>query len=260
MNVARFNGLGRGNYSTVDEFSPAVDAAGNYTTPAAGVAYGPATYSWSYQGNAVNPLHSENISGAHRLPNGNTLLCSGTVGLFLEVTTAGDIVWKYICPVEKSGILTQGDTLPNDPARLGEKLNSVFRITRYPPDYAGFTGRDLTPGDFVEKYRTDVSAVPQSDAVAVLGPNRPNPLGSVTDIPFTLARAGYVQLTVYDLLGRRVASVFDGWAEAGTHFARFDAQHADGAAAPGAYIAVLRCGEHIGRRVMLRGSSGSAAR
>lgn len=248
------NGLGRGNYSTVDEFSPAVDAAGNYTTPAAGVAYGPATYSWSYQGNAANPLYSENISGAHRLPNGNTLLCSGTVGLFLEVTTAGDIVWKYICPVEKSGILTQGDTLPNDPARPGEKLNSVFRITRYPPDYAAFTGRDLTPGDFVEKYRTDVSVIPEDAAAAVLGANYPNPFSTETVIPFSLTRAAAVTLSVHDLLGRRVALLHDGWSGAGQHQVRFDASKR--AASSGLYLVELRCGSHVQRRLLVLETSG----
>jgi hypothetical protein len=31
-------------------------------------------------------------------------------------------------------------------------MNSVFRVYKYPEYYAAFTGRTLTPGDFVEKY------------------------------------------------------------------------------------------------------------
>lgn len=144
------NGLGRGVYSTVEEFTPAVDASGNYTMVAGSVA-NPANYTWVYKGTTANPMYSENISGAHRLPNGNTIICSGTVGQFLEVTTAGDIVWKYICPVAATGPLTQGAAIPEDAARTGELMNSVFRVYKYPLDYAAFKGRTLTAGNTVEK-------------------------------------------------------------------------------------------------------------
>lgn len=149
-NITCFNnGLGRGDYSTVDEFTPAVDASGNYTMVAGSVA-GPANFTWTYQGTSTNPMYSENISGAHRLPNGNTIICSGTVGLFLEVNSSKEIVWKYICPVAGSGPLTQGATIPSDPARTAELMNSVFRVYKYPTDYAAFNGRTLTPGRKVE--------------------------------------------------------------------------------------------------------------
>lgn len=145
------NGLGRGNYSTVDEFTPAINADGSYSV-VAGSAFGPATYTWTYQGTTAAPMYSENISGAHRLPNGNTIICSGTVGRFLEVTSDKEIVWEYICPVEKTGVITQGNKPADDPARADETMNSVFRVYKYPVDYAAFTGKVLTPGDFIEIY------------------------------------------------------------------------------------------------------------
>jgi hypothetical protein len=145
------NGLGRGNYSTVDEFTPAVNSDGSYSI-AAGSAFSPSTYTWTYQGTSTNPMYSENISGAHRLPNGNTIICSGTVGRFIEVTSASEIVWEYICPVEKTGVITQGKYPAEDPARADETMNSVFRVYKYPVDYAAFTGKTLTPGDYIEIY------------------------------------------------------------------------------------------------------------
>jgi hypothetical protein len=145
------NGLGRGDYSTVDEFTPAVDASGNYSI-ISGSAFAPANFTWTYKGTTADPMYSENISGAYRLPNGNTIICSGTVGLFLEVTSAGEIVWKYICPVQASGPITQGNKPDEDAARAGETMNSVFRVYKYPPSYAAFTGKTLTPGDYVELY------------------------------------------------------------------------------------------------------------
>jgi hypothetical protein len=152
------NGLGRGGtftYSTVDEFTPTVDANGNYTITT-GSAYTPKDFTWTYKGNVKDSLYSENISGAFRLPNGNTLICSGTIGKFLEVNSAGEIVWKYICPVELTGRITQGNLPAKDPARADETMNSVFRVYKYATDYPAFDGKDLTPGDFVELYPNGV--------------------------------------------------------------------------------------------------------
>ncbi|MEK9566865.1 MAG: aryl-sulfate sulfotransferase [Flavobacteriaceae bacterium] len=47
--------------------------------------------SWSFTDPA---LYFGKISGAYRLPNGNTLICEGDYG-YWEVTTAGKVVWKY---------------------------------------------------------------------------------------------------------------------------------------------------------------------
>jgi len=148
------NGIGRSStYSSVDEFTPNVDANGNYTL-VAGSAATPANFTWSYIGTTGNPLYSENISGAQRLPNGNTIICSGTIGEFIEVTSSKEIVWKYICPVQETGSITQGNIPDEDPARAGETMNSVFRVYKYPTSYAAFVGRDLTPGDYIEVYPT----------------------------------------------------------------------------------------------------------
>lgn len=79
------NGLCRGGtyaFSTVDEFTPAVDASGNYSM-VAGSALSPKDFTWTYKGTVTDSLYSENISGAFRLPNGNSLICSGTIGKLL---------------------------------------------------------------------------------------------------------------------------------------------------------------------------------
>ncbi|MCX6305824.1 MAG: SUMF1/EgtB/PvdO family nonheme iron enzyme [Bacteroidetes bacterium] len=144
------NGIGR-NYSTIDEITPPVDVAGNYAL-VTGSAYGPANLTWTYQATPPSSLFAHDISGAQRLQNGNTLIDDGPHGIFTEVTPAGTIVWKYINPADNTGPLFQGDTAPTNPVRTDEKMNSVFRAYRYPTDYAAFTGRDLTPGDFIEKY------------------------------------------------------------------------------------------------------------
>src|SRR5687767_5115204 len=51
---------------------------------------------WSYT-NAR--FFSTNISGAQRLPNGNTLITAGAGGRMFEVTREGAIVWEYMYPL-----------------------------------------------------------------------------------------------------------------------------------------------------------------
>ncbi len=145
------NGNGRlgGNYSSADELTPPVDENGDYEL-LPGSAHGPAGLAWTYEAAPPASFYATNISGVQRLPNGNTLLCNGPAGNFIEVTSSGELVWNYVSPVTNSGATTQG-TPP-----VGG--NSVFRSPRYAPDYAGFTGVDLTPGDPIEQYTRPIPA------------------------------------------------------------------------------------------------------
>jgi hypothetical protein len=143
------NGLGR-NYSTVDQWTPPVDANGNYSLTA-GKAFGPTNFTWSYKATPPTSLYDEAISGAQRLPNGNTLIDSGTHGRFIEVTASGETVWEYVNPVVLNGPLGRNDAIPPDQARQGEFMNACFRVLRYALDYPAFTGRDLTPKGTIEK-------------------------------------------------------------------------------------------------------------
>lgn len=144
------NGLRRpdGNYSSVDEIVPPVDENGNYTDPMPGSAYEPTVQTWVYTAENQADFYSEAISGAQRLPNGNTLICDGVHGIFFEVSPQGEIVWKYVNPVVKNGSLSQGDSPGLD--HRGHNWNAVFKVQRYSPDYPGLAGRDLTPGNPIE--------------------------------------------------------------------------------------------------------------
>ena len=128
------NGRGRagGDFSSVDEFVLPFDPEQGFVREP-GKPFGPAEPVWSYsdQGN----FFSSFISGAHRLPNGNTFICSGAPGRMLEVTPEGEIVWDFLNPYA-------GDTQP------GEKAPSVprtalFRATRIAPDHPGLKALEL---------------------------------------------------------------------------------------------------------------------
>ena len=74
---------------------------------------------WSFQSKANQAFFSHIGSGSQRLPNGNTLICSGTAGHLFEVTAQGELVWEYINPVfARAGHGEDPARLPADDERL----------------------------------------------------------------------------------------------------------------------------------------------
>jgi hypothetical protein len=120
------NGMRRtgGAYSTVDELVTPVNAKGGYER-VNGKAFGPDKVAWSYAAPKRTDFYSAFISGAQRLPNGNTLICAGAGGTVFEVTPKGDeIVWKYINPVK--GTPMMGGRLVGPPPGGAPKLGQVL--------------------------------------------------------------------------------------------------------------------------------------
>ena len=79
-----------------------------------------------------------------------------------------------------------------------------------------------------------------------LGDPFPTPFNAEVTIPFALAEAGPVRLTLYNLMGQQVRVLADGWVAAGTHHMRWDGRTAAGAeAASGVYWAVLQAGSAV---------------
>jgi subtilisin family serine protease len=58
-----------------------------------------------------------------------------------------------------------------------------------------------------------------------LGQNYPNPFNPTTTIEFSTPSAVYLTLTVYDVLGREIVRLADGFFEAGNHKTTFDARN-----------------------------------
>ena len=152
------NGGGRSpSYSSVDVIQSQL-VNGNYPLQANGT-WGPNAPSWSWD---LGPdMYAQSISGAERLPNGNTLVTFGTQGTLYEVDLNGEIVWHYINPIINSGALTQGEEIPAGNS-AGALANPVFKSRRYAEDFVGFTGRDLTPGTYLETW-TDLC--PTEDSI-----------------------------------------------------------------------------------------------
>jgi hypothetical protein len=135
------NGQGRpdGEYSSVLEIAPPVTVDRRYALPADGP-WPPAEPSWSWKSPGDEPLFSPIISGAQRLPNGNTLVCFGPQGHLFEVTPAGEVVWEYRNPYG-------GDAPGWMPPQARLLPYPLFRARWIPPDHPGLAGRALEPLD-----------------------------------------------------------------------------------------------------------------
>ncbi|OZC03627.1 T9SS type A sorting domain-containing protein [Rubricoccus marinus] len=82
----------------------------------------------------------------------------------------------------------------------------------------------------------------------VLGATMPNPVGQTARITFTLSREAVAVLTLYDVRGREVSSLYEGVAAAGTHRVTVDAS----GLAPGTYVYVLDVdGERMSRQLQV---------
>jgi len=127
-------------FSSIDVLIPPVDAIGNYETPAA-LPFAPSELHSSYTATPPADMYSARISSAQRLPNGHTLICHGQAGRLFEVDADGILYWDYINPLHGNNPVEQGN-----PAQG----NSVFAAVRYTPDFEGFVGKDLTPGEPIE--------------------------------------------------------------------------------------------------------------
>jgi hypothetical protein len=169
-------------------------------------------------------------------------------GTLLEMRDSGTITWSDIQIAQAGRFdLVIGYRLP-----FGDKWNHV-RINGAHVAEVGFTGAvntilttslevDLVAGansvqiahswgwmqfDYIEVVGNGQSVSSGAeDAIPrafVLGGNYPNPFNPTTVIPFEVSRPSHVRIEVFDVTGRRVAVVQDGYRAAGSHAVVFDA-------------------------------------
>ncbi len=117
---------------------------------------------------------------------------------------------------------------------LSDNLNALDAIN-FPPDT---TRMMVDPRTGVEESESSGRPVPLN-----LGPNFPNPFNPSTTMAYTVPRASRVTLAIFDIQGRRVATLVDEFQAAGRHVASWNGQGDDGAHAPsGVYFARLESG------------------
>jgi hypothetical protein len=136
------NGNGRPgqDYSSIEILVPTQDANGGYMMPDSDP-FGPEEPDWIYGDEGGEAFYSPYLSNAQRLVNNNTLINSGSPGRIFEIDADRNTVWQYEIPLFGDTPATQGGNINN---------NANFRAYKYPYDYPGFEGVDLTPGATIE--------------------------------------------------------------------------------------------------------------
>ena len=131
--------------------------------------------------------------------------------------------WLFLAGME-SGLQVWDVADPAAPQQTG-----YYRTPRCAYD-VDFYGNNVLVCDMTEFAVFDCSAAAPFDSVpgavrapreapleVALAPAYPNPFNSTTRLQFTLPAAGPVELGVFDVLGRRVATLVSGTVAAGTH-------------------------------------------
>lgn len=150
------NGMAKSeqDFSSADEIELPLLPDGTYLLED-GKPFGPADLTWTFED--PGRLFSPRISGAQRLPNGHTLICSGTQHMLLEVTPDAKIVWMYRNPPRFHNPPSAAEpSLADLPEEQQDKVRidggipledggTLFRAVKYPPNYPAFQGRDLSP-------------------------------------------------------------------------------------------------------------------
>jgi len=153
------NGLGRTPpYSSIDEIELPIGTDGKLALGTS-LPHGPDEARWSYGDFESEHFYASFISGAERLPNGNTLVCDGPAGHVFEVARDGERVWEYThrrsdgpTPAQQGARHTQetthaGDGPHEEPAERMPRRRpprdrrnvpaSLFRATRVPLNHPG---------------------------------------------------------------------------------------------------------------------------
>ena len=147
-----------------------------------------------------------------------------STSLFAQVGTGSSFLAPRGVAVEADGNLVVVD----------QGLAAVVRVDPVTGDRTIVSGLNIGVNTAVEE------DTPLPEAFALVS-NYPNPFRSATTLSFTLTRPEVVHLTIYDLLGRHVATLVDGLRTAQQHTVRWEA----GGHASGLYLARMQVGSTV---------------
>ena len=155
-----------------------------------------------------------------------------------SMTTDGGQTWSLLEPT-RAGLRTNA----TGPLIPGGQLDGDVNRFR-------FLGDSLAYAAGHRIYRLDVprqvaaEALPEGeDGIAAVAPN---PTGGRVQVAYRVAEAGEVRLDVFDVRGRRVASLVSGATAPGDHVAVWDPQNA----APGLYVVRMQSARGVSTRAV----------
>lgn len=141
------------------------------------------------QNQTQQPLYSKYMGYSQQLENGNLLIVESQKGRIFEINALDEIVWEY-------AMHEQGSS----------REIEMFRAYKYPMDFKGFEGRDLTP--IFENAQADIYSSCQISDVENLHGDildlYPNPFNDEISVK---ALSGLMHLGIYNLDGMKVKQI-----------------------------------------------------
>lgn len=125
--------------------------------------------------------------------------------------------------------------------------NRILSIKLFNGQVYAAAGNGLYYRDFADVTGIEKQAIPAHPANYSLEQNYPNPFNPSTTILFTTRQNELVTLKVYDMLGREVKTLVNGFTTAGSHEVRFDSE----GMASGIYIYRLTTAHGVESRKMI---------
>ncbi|MFC1482137.1 T9SS type A sorting domain-containing protein, partial [Candidatus Neomarinimicrobiota bacterium] len=170
----------------------------------------------------------------------------------------GDPYWDVLTKAGYTLTVTAvgSGSVTTDPEGVNIAAGTVVTLTAVPAEgfvFDGWSG-DITSTEnpatvtvsattsITATFSEEVTGVAESAALPTefaLSQNYPNPFNPATTINFALPRASEISLVVYDLLGREVVRLVDGYLEAGYQRIVWKGQMRNGRIAPSS-IYILR--------------------
>jgi photosystem II stability/assembly factor-like uncharacterized protein len=229
--------------TTIDFFRiKAIDASTVFVAGISGTIYKTANGGANW---VLQPTGSNNyISGIVFSDNTNGYFT--TLGLIEQVyrTTNGGTVWTQVSSPGNTGGLnglaivnsstvygvgsagtirrttSSGTSWETQPSGVTNYLNAIFMVNQNVGFIAGDSGRILKTTNGGIGIKQISTNIPRDYS---LSQNYPNPFNPLTNIEFSVPKAGHVKITVFDISGRETGVIADQYLSTGTYKADFDA-------------------------------------
>lgn len=167
--------------------------------------FNPASYEWSWNGEILgNTMLEGRQSGVQSLSNGNVLICETSFGRISEITKTGNLLWSYKNPT--GSIFDGTPIIYNHNSTIIGQDNGIFKCDKYPSNFIGFIGKDLTPIGIIETENTVSNACNALSIgsnnlknISILNPIQNNSIEFNQHLEVNA-------LTIFDLNGRTVFS------------------------------------------------------